>query len=63
MKKFTCNCIDAQFKIPDQIFVDLDGPYLAEIPCVYRPNGKVTLRKIKLKTNYCPTCGAKMEEI
>jgi hypothetical protein len=63
MKKFTCQCIEEQFKCPDQVYVDYHDQYIAEIPCIYRPKEKVTLRKIKLETNYCPMCGEKLEEV
>ncbi|WP_027400123.1 hypothetical protein [Anaerovorax odorimutans] len=63
MKKFTCNCIKDQFKASDKVFVEYNDEYIAEIPCIYVPNEKVNLRKVRLKTNYCPMCGAKLEEI
>lgn len=63
MKKFTCHCIDNQFKSADKVYVNYHEEHIAQIPCVYRPNGKVTLRKIKLETNFCPMCGAKLIEL
>lgn len=63
MKKFTCHCIEEQFKSPDQVYVGFDNQYIAEIPCIYRPKGKATLRRIKIEINYCPMCGAKLEEV
>lgn len=63
MKKFSCQCLETQFKSSDQVYVDYDDQCLAEIPCIYRPKESVTLRRIKLKTNYCPLCGAKLEDI
>lgn len=63
MKQFTCSCIAEQFKRTDQVFVGLEGYSQAEIPCVYRPNGQVTLRRVKLEANFCPLCGAKLAEL
>ncbi|MFV0517832.1 MAG: hypothetical protein ACK5MV_10605 [Aminipila sp.] len=63
MKKFTCKCIEEQFKCADEVYVGFEEQPLGEIPCIYRPKGKVTLRRIKLETNFCPMCGAKLEEI
>lgn len=63
MKKFTCKCIESQFKVPDQVYVDYTDQSDAEISCIYRPKEKVSLRRVKLKINYCPECGAKLEEL
>lgn len=63
MKKFTCKCIDSQFKSPDQVYVGYDDQHNTEISCIYRPKGKVSFRRIKLEVNYCPECGAKLEEM
>ncbi|MBN7774329.1 hypothetical protein [Clostridium aminobutyricum] len=63
MKTFTCHCLDGQFKSVDKVYVSYSDQYPAEIPCIYRPNGKSTLRRIRLETNYCPMCGAKLEEL
>lgn len=64
MKKFSCGCIDDQFKRPDQVFVGFDEEKsVSSILCAYRPNKKVSLRSIKLDVNYCPKCGAKMEDV
>lgn len=62
MKKFTCHCLEEQFKSPDKVYVGFDNQ-LTEIPCIYKPNDKATFRRIKLETNYCPLCGAKLEEV
>lgn len=62
MKKFTCQCLDSQFKKSEEVYVDYDEQVDAEISCIYRPNDKVNFRKIKLKANYCPQCGAKLQE-
>lgn len=63
MKKFTCSCIDEQFKKPDKVYVDFNDEYLVAVPCVYRPNDKVTLRQAKLEIEFCPKCGRKLENI
>lgn len=63
MKKFTCDCIDGQFKKPDQVYVGFDEKSMASILCAYRPNTKVTLRSIKLEANYCPYCGKKLKDL
>lgn len=63
MKKFTCNCIENQFKNPDQVYVGFDEKSIAAILCAYRPNNKVTLRSIKLAVNYCPLCGTGLKEL
>ncbi len=63
MKKFTCNCLNSQFKSPDQVYVDYDDKVNTEISCLYAPNEKVNFRKIKLNINYCPECGAKLQEL
>lgn len=63
MKRFTCHCIEEQFKNSDKVYVGFDDQSTAEILCIYRPNEKATLRRIKLQTNYCPMCGAKLEEV
>lgn len=63
MKKFSCGCIGEQFTRPDQVFVGFDEKSVSNILCAYRPKQKVTLRSIKLEVNYCPNCGAKLEDI
>jgi hypothetical protein len=63
MKKFCCNCIADQFTRPDQVFVGFDEKSISSILCAYRPKQKVTLRSAKLEVNYCPKCGAPLEEI
>jgi len=63
VKKFSCSCIDEQFARPDQVFVGFDEKSGSSILCAYRPKGKVTLRSIKLDVNYCPRCGAKLEDV
>lgn len=63
MKKFSCNCIQDQFTRPDQVFVGFDEKSISSILCAYRPKEKVTLRSAKLDVNYCPKCGAPLEEI
>ncbi|HVI42307.1 MAG TPA: hypothetical protein VM577_16765 [Anaerovoracaceae bacterium] len=64
MKKFNCNCIVEQFTRPDQVFVGFDEERsISSILCAYRPKQKVTLRNVKLEVNYCPKCGAKLEDI
>lgn len=62
MKRFKCNCIEEQFTRPDQVFVGFDEKSVSSILCAYRPKQKVTLRSVKLEVNYCPNCGAKLEE-
>ncbi len=62
MKKFSCSCIDEQFTRPDQVFVGFDEKSVSSILCAYRPKQKVSLRSIKLEVNYCPKCGAKLED-
>ncbi|QAT43929.1 hypothetical protein [Aminipila luticellarii] len=63
MKRFTCGCLEKQFKSTDQVYVGFEGLPVTEIPCIYRPKGKATLRRIRLETNYCPMCGAKLEDV
>lgn len=63
MKKFNCSCIEEQFTRPDQVFVGFDEKSVSSILCAYRPKQKVTLRSIKLDVNYCPNCGAKLEDV
>lgn len=62
MKQFTCNCIKEQFKKPEEVYVGFSEQSVAEILCAYRPNKKVTLRRIRLEVHYCPFCGAKLTE-
>lgn len=63
MKQFTCDCMNGQFKKPEEVYVGLGEQFVAEILCAYRPNEKVTLRRIKLEVNYCPFCGSKLVDI
>lgn len=63
MKKFNCGCIGEQFSHPEQVFVGFDEKSVSSILCAYWPKQKVTLRSIKLDVNYCPNCGAKLEDI
>lgn len=62
MKQFTCQCLDNQFKRPDQVFVGFDPKSISSILCAYRPKEKVTLRNIKMEVNFCPYCGARLKE-
>ena len=64
MKRFTCTCIDQQFKMPRQVYVSaFEHQPEASMPCIYKPNEKATIRQVKLDANFCPQCGAKLEEI
>lgn len=63
MKKFSCKCIEEQFSRPDQVFVGFDEKSISSILCAYRPKEKVTLRSVKLEVNYCPKCGAPLEDV
>lgn len=63
MKQFDCDCINNQFKHPEEVYVGFDEKSAAAILCAYRPNKKVTLRSIKLEVNYCPYCGKDLREI
>ncbi len=63
MKRFNCNCIEDQFARPDQVFIGFDEKSISSILCAYRPKQKVALRSVKLEVNFCPRCGAKLEDI
>jgi len=63
VKKFSCDCINAQIKNPDQVYIGFYEKSLASILCAYKPNEKVTLRNIKLQVNYCPYCGSKLKDV
>ena len=45
MKKFSCSCIEEQFKRPDQVFVGFDEKSVSSILCAYRPQGEGNAEK------------------